>query len=93
MKRLLSFLFCGFLVGSAALAQPPAQSTAITYQGHLTSSSSPATGNFDMAFTLFSQATGGNQIGTSITALQYPIANGLFTSDLNFPGAFTGYQL
>jgi Collagen triple helix repeat (20 copies) len=69
------------------------QSSAFTYQGQLTASGRPANGNYDMTFALFDSATGGNQVGTTIVAPQYPVAAGLFTIDLNFHGAFSGQQL
>jgi Collagen triple helix repeat (20 copies) len=69
------------------------QSGAFTYQGQLSASGSPANGNYDMTFALFDAATGGNQVGTTVSASQYPVAAGLFTIDLEFAGALTGQQL
>lgn len=85
---LLSLLEC-----AVAAANPPAQSTAFTYQGSLNANGHPAAGNFDLTFRLFDADTAGNQIGTAITLTQYPVVNGVFTADLNFPGAFSGSQL
>jgi hypothetical protein len=69
------------------------QSTAFTYQGNLTASGQPANGNFDMTFKLFDSPTLFNQVGSTISMSQFPVVNGAFTTDLNFPGAFTGNQL
>jgi BclA C-terminal domain/Collagen triple helix repeat (20 copies) len=71
------------------------QYTAFTYQGSLTADGHPANGNFDLTFKLFDNVTPGvgNQIGSTITMLQFPVVNGAFTTDLDFPGAFTGHQL
>jgi hypothetical protein len=70
-----------------------AQSTAFTYQGNLSASGHPASGSFDLTFTLFNAATNGTSIGTPISVSQFPVVAGLFTIDLDFPGAFTGQQL
>ena len=93
MKR--SVLAAALLLASVPTVHATAlpQSTAFTYQGQLSASGQPATGNYDLTFTLFDAASGGAQVGTVITALQYPVAAGLFTIDLNFPGAFAGQQL
>jgi hypothetical protein len=69
------------------------QYTAFTYQGSLTASGQPANGNFDMTFKLFDSETLFNQVGPTISMPQFPVVNGAFTTDLNFPGAFTGNQL
>ena len=88
MKR--SLLAASLLLAfSAAYADP--QTTAFTYQGNLTSSGQPANGAFDLTFKLFNAVTGGNQLG-SITMSAFPVVNGKFTTDLDFPGQFTGEQ-
>ena len=87
--------FCGLLlaVASAAAFAATPQSTAFTYQGSLSANGQPATGNFDLTFSLFDHATAGNQVGATLVQPQYPVAQGGFTIDLDFPGAFTGNQL
>ncbi len=45
------------------------QSTAFTYQGNLTSSGSPASGNFDFEFRLFDAADEGHQLGAMVPRL------------------------
>ena len=88
MKR--SFLAASLLLAlPAAYADP--QTTAFTYQGNLTSGGRLANGSFDLTFKLFDAATGGNQLGT-ITMSAFPVVNGKFTTDLDFPGQFTGEQ-
>lgn len=79
------------LSGNVFAATP--QSTAFTYQGSLSADGQPASGNFDLTFSLFDDAANGNQIGATLTQPQYPVAQGAFTIDLDFPGAFTGTQL
>ena len=65
----------------AALADP---STAITYQGNLASQGSPVTSATDIKFSLFDAATGGNQLGSTVSQSAVAIDNGLFTSVLDF---------
>lgn len=63
--------------------------TSFTYQGSLAQSGHPAQGAFDLAFSLWDAAIGGNQIGAPIQLDDHPIDAGLFTADLDFgAGAF-----
>jgi hypothetical protein len=92
MKR--TALAAAVLLSLASLGYSASpQSTAFTYQGSLTANGNPANGNVDLSFKLFDAATNGNQVGSTITMLAFPVVNGAFTTDLNFPGAFTGNQL
>jgi len=68
-----------------------AQSTAFTYQGRLNIGGSPANGNYDFMFTLWSTNSGGSEIGGAITNAGVGVANGLFTATLDFgSGIYTG---
>jgi len=69
------------------------QSTAFTYQGSLSASGAPASGNFDLTFKLFDSDTGPNQIGPTRSMPQFPVVNGVFTTDLDFGAPFNGAQL
>lgn len=90
MKR--SLLAASLLLAfSAACADP--QTAAFTYQGNLTSNGQPANGKFDLTFALFNDATAGTQVGAPVSMSQFPVVNGRFTTDVNFPGAFVGQQL
>jgi hypothetical protein len=61
-----------------------AQGTAFTYQGRLNASGAPASGSYDLVFTLYTTNTTGS-------ALAGPVTNGLFTTFVDFgPGVFTG---
>ena len=55
----------------------------ITYQGILSNSSEPATGNFDLRFQLFDALSDGTQLGEQIH-LGVPVNSGQFTVQLNF---------
>jgi hypothetical protein len=61
-----------------------AQGTAFTYQGKLTDSGNPATGNYDFQFSLFDAASGGTQLGTTQTLTNVAVSNGIFSVQLDF---------
>lgn len=64
-----------------------------TYQGQLQRNGAPANGTFDLSFALFDATSGGNQVGVAVDEPDYPVADGLFTVSLAFPGVFDGTQL
>lgn len=85
-KKLLVILWLGWFNVAAH-----AQSSAFTYQGRLNLAGTPATGLFDLQFSLFNAPTAGTQYGLTITNLAAPVTNGLFTATLDFGGAvFSG---
>lgn len=64
---------------------------AITYQGSLSDGNAPANGAYDFRFRLFNAATNGDQIGPIVSINDLSVANGLFTTNLNFgANAFNG---
>lgn len=65
-----------------------AQSTAFTYQGKLTSNSSPAEGTHDFRFKMFDAATGGTQLGTTQCVDNLLVSGGVFTSTIDFGAQF-----
>lgn len=73
---LLSILF----TAAAALGQ----STTFTYQGRLTDGGTAATGNYDLQFALWDSASGGAQIGSTLTLSTVAVSNGVFTVSLDF---------
>ena len=88
------------LVGSLRLAQArsllPAESisTAFTYQGYLTQNGQPANGTFDFQFRLYDAATGGNQVGDTLTLEGVEVVQGVFTVQLDFgDNVFNGQAL
>lgn len=92
MKRLVSMVALLLVLLHAGHSATP-QSTVFTYQGNLSENNAPANGNFDLTFTLFDAETGGNQVGSTVPKTGIPVTNGKFTTDLAFPGVFTGNQL
>jgi hypothetical protein len=68
-----------------------AQGTAISYQGQLSVSGSPANTNYDFRFGVFTAVTNGSMVSSWVTNSALPVSNGLFTATLNFgPGIFNG---
>jgi hypothetical protein len=88
-KELLrSAAFSLFLIVFAAMATA-AQTTEFTYQGRLNVGGNPASGDYEVQFTLFSVATGGTPIGTRTRVTE--AINGVFMVRLDFaPSAFNG---
>jgi hypothetical protein len=69
-----------------------AQSSVITYQGHLADNGQPANGAYDLRFILYDMLIGGAQQGPIVMLEDVTVANGNFTVQLDFgavsfPGA------
>ena len=85
-RLFLSLAALGGPLATAALAQ----GTAFTYQGRLDDGGTPATGLYDLSFTVYNAATGGISAGTR-SVDNVGVTNGLFTVTLDFGGGvFTG---
>jgi hypothetical protein len=77
----------GALSIAAVLSSPVAlnaQSTAFTYQGHLTDGGTDPTGNYDLRFTLYDAPTGGEVQGVPVTIPAAAVKQGLFDVSLDF---------
>ena len=84
VRRYLSKLFVLVCLTSvSAFAQTPA----FTYQGRLTDNLSPATGTYQMQFSLFDALSPGTQIGSTITNNSVSVAAEIFTVSLDFGAA------
>lgn len=86
-------LVSGAICTATAVAQPSPQLPDFTYQGRLQQNGAPANGNFDLAFALYDQPSGGSQVGAAVNEADFPVVDGIFDVSLSFPGAFTGTQL
>jgi hypothetical protein len=80
--------------GTAAPVPAVVQSTSIgggfTYQGELKNASGPVNATCAFQFALFNAVIGGAQIGATLSQ-NIPVADGLFTAQLDFgAGAFSG---
>src|SRR5688572_30607227 len=74
---------------SGTLVAAPIGSS-FSYQGRLNASGSPAGGSHDFEFGLYDAASGGGQIGTTVS-LTTNVDGGLFSATLDFgAGAFAG---
>jgi hypothetical protein len=72
------------LILAAGAAPAFAQGTAITYQGQLKSSGSAVNSPSDFRFSLFTAASGGTQVGSTVTQNAVAVADGLFTTPVDF---------
>jgi len=67
-----------------------AQGTAFSYQGRLSENGSPATGLYDIRFSIWDAAANGTRLAGQ-TNSAVAVSGGLFTAALDFgPGIFTG---
>ena len=64
-----------------------AQTNAITYQGRLNDGAAAASGTYNMQFSVWDAASGGNQLGSTITNTNVSVVNGVFTVTLDFSPA------
>lgn len=93
---LLALLLAASLASTPALGAVGAKAAQLpdfTYQGRLEQNGQLASGAFDLTFSLWDASTGGAQVGDTIAESDYPVADGIFSINLAFPGAFTGQQL
>lgn len=71
--------------------QAAAQTSQFTYQGKLSNTGGAANGTFEMQFRLYNAASGGAQIGATVTNASVSVAQGSFTVQLDFGvSAFDG---
>lgn len=66
---------------TATLAQV---GTAFTYQGQLKNSGNSVNSPTDMQFSLWTAASGGSQIGTTVTQTNVSVSEGLFSTSVDF---------
>jgi len=93
LRRIRSGLKPHILTLAALLAAPCvfAQGTAFTYQGQLDDAGAPASGSYDLTFSVWSAASGGAQIGSPFSTYGVSVDGGLFSVNLDFgAGVFTG---
>ena len=79
------------LVVSGGTAVAAGLGTDFTYQGRLTQDGSPISASCDLQFGLYDAASGGSQIGSTLSKTGVSVSKGLFTVSLDFgSGAFSG---
>jgi hypothetical protein len=83
---MLNLLLLNCLPGFAA----PVGSS-FTYQGRLIENGADASGQYDLRFRLFDDATAGSQAGLTVTVAPLSVTNGMFIAQLDFgSGIFDG---
>lgn len=76
---------------AAAVGITAAVNTSIPYQGQLSNNGALAKGVYDFQFKLFDALSGGTQIGSTVLKDDVNVANGLFSTELDFgAAAFNG---
>ena len=66
--------------------------TVLTYQGKLSESGSPATGEYDFEFKLYDGEVSVNQKGPTVNKENVPVSAGAFTVHLDFGAEFNGQE-
>jgi trimeric autotransporter adhesin len=73
------------------LSTAHAQGTAFTYQGQLQNNGTPASGTYNLQFSLYTNSTGGIAVAGPVTNSAVAVTNGLFTVAIDFgPGVWNG---
>lgn len=79
------------LTGAASSFAQTSPVTGFTYQGRLKATGMPVNGTADFSFSLFDAAADGNAVGGAVVLSGVPVADGLFTVELDFgASAFNG---
>jgi hypothetical protein len=91
MRPIVSLIaLLALMVAAAAPAQTPLESS-FTYQGRLVLDGAAVDQNVDLRLTLWDSPTGGANVGQEVQLQNVPVADGLFSVELDFgPGVFTG---
>lgn len=91
MSRYLQIICIVLMLACTTTAWAVPAGTAFTYQGKLTDSAGvPMTGSCGMSFKLFDAATGGTQVGSTVTLPGVSVSGGLFTVALDFGPVWNG---
>ncbi len=82
---------CLFLVLLGVANSAQAQGTAFTYQGRLNNNANPASGSYDLRFTIYDSSGGSTVVAGPLTNAATVVSNGLFAVTLDFgANVFTG---
>ncbi len=96
-KRIL-MITLSLLLGLAALwgashvLAQDAIGTDFTYQGQLKEGGLLTNGPYDFQFSLYDAASGGSQVGSTLTRDDVGVSDGLFTVELDFGDVFDGNE-
>ncbi|HEY0458489.1 MAG TPA: tail fiber domain-containing protein [Pyrinomonadaceae bacterium] len=87
IKRAIIFVILALALAGGAFAQ----SSAFNYQGRLNDTGAAAAGTFQFQFKLYDAASGGNQVGSTLSDVSVSVTNGTFSVSLDFgAAAFSG---
>jgi hypothetical protein len=90
MKTKFQFLLITLML-LASVYNVAAQGTAFSYQGRLNDGSAPASGSYDLVFTLYNTSVTSVPVAGPVTNNAVAVTNGLFTTAVDFgTGVFTG---
>ncbi len=92
-RKFGSMLVIAWALTTAITGSAFAQGTVFTYQGQLKDAGSPANGAYDMTFRVFDADVDGTQYGGDYPVEGVPVADGLFTANLDFGAIFSGVPL
>ncbi|HMM80418.1 MAG TPA: tail fiber domain-containing protein [Pyrinomonadaceae bacterium] len=81
-------LTVAFIIAATFVAS--AQTTEFTYQGKMLDTGLAPTALYDLEFKLFDAATGGTQLGSTLTLTNVQVREGIFTVQLDFGANFPG---
>ena len=91
MLNIKKFLIAFTIVFLFSAVGVYAQSSAFVYQGKLQDGAAAANGTYQFEFKLFDAASGGNQIGQTLSDVSATVTNGIFSVNLDFGVAsYTG---
>ncbi|MFO7742634.1 MAG: hypothetical protein R6X31_10020 [Anaerolineae bacterium] len=99
---LLAVLLLALAVGPGRAQAPEQQEsvyaqadigTAFTYQGQLADGAGSADGPYDFRFIVYNAASGGSQVGSTVSGDDVCVSEGLFTVELDFGDIFDGTAL
>ncbi|MEJ5250725.1 MAG: hypothetical protein HPY54_07400 [Chthonomonadetes bacterium] len=86
--RLMLAMVCA--VGGILLCSTLADAQTFTYQGMLKQAGVPANGNYDFQFNLWTAASGGSQVGSTLARSEVNVAWGVFSTELDFGSVWDG---
>ena len=87
MRYCQSFFTIAFALSLLASSIALAADTAFTYQGSLMESGSPMNGTADIDVSLWDALAAGSQVGSTQSMLAVPVADGLFSLELDYGAA------
>lgn len=83
-------LIIAILISMSIAVGTAAQTSSFVYQGKLQDGGIAANGTYQFEFRLFDSASGGNQIGSTVSNDSATVTNGVFAVDLDFGAASFG---